>query len=123
MDPDKLRVVALTNACEDYQGLHELVRYLNGREPHSTEAQRIAAASAALVELLKAGYVSLYSNVWATDNWQPLASDRQSAVALDPASYAPPPDPPGTYYSFASTAEGERAYRALPANAFEGIEW
>ena len=123
MDPDKLRVVALTNSCEDYQGLHELVWYLNGREPESTEATRIAAASAVLRDLLKAGYVSLYSSVWASDEWHPVPPEHQLDVVADPAAFAAPPDPPGTYYSYASTDAGEQAYRALPASAFEGIVW
>ena len=123
MDLEKLRIVALSNACEDYQGLYELVWYLNGREPDLSRGEKVAAASAVLSQLLRDGYVSLYSSVWAVDDWHPVQPERQVGVAADPDAFADPPHPPGTYFSYASTPDGERAYHALPASVFEGIQW
>jgi len=121
LDLERLRTVALSNACEDYQGLYELVWYLNGREPSSPRAEKVAAATAVIQDLLRAGHISLYSSVWAEPDFQPVPPDKQLAVAADPASYADPPQPPARYVSYASTPKGEQAYRALPESAFEGL--
>ena len=121
LDLDKLRTVALSDACEDYQGLYELVWYLNGREPSTPRADKVAAASAVLQDLLRTGHISLYTSVWAEGEFQPVPPEKQLAIAADPASYADPPQPPAKYVSYASTPEGEQVYRSLPESAFEGL--
>ena len=100
----------LSDACEDYHGLFEVVWTLNTRFPDVSETVKRQVAELALGDLLNRGLVSLYTTTWPGTIYVPVAAHLARSAISDPASWAPPPEAPGKYYCFAATPEGEQAH-------------
>jgi hypothetical protein len=121
IDPAKARVMALTDAAEDYWGLYELVWELNTKYPDSSGDERLQVARAALTGLLQDGLVELFSARWSPSHYEAVSAGRAVAlVALDSA-WRPPSDADGTFVAFAVTDAGRRAYQTLSEDDFSGV--
>jgi hypothetical protein len=116
----QVRTLALSSGSEDYAGLDELLGELE-RFPDASEAERVAAASTVLADLLNEGLVDVFSSIWASGKYDPVPRDRAVTLIADPHSWKHSSAVSEPYLTFATTPAGEAAYRALPAKAFEGL--
>ena len=112
------REIALSDACEDYTGLYELIWEFNTRFPHASSAERLRAAQAALRALLHEGLAAVYRTQWLSDEHFELATaDAENAIG-SPDSWCSPADRPDSmYFCFASTDEGDKRYFRRVENA------
>ena len=108
---DVLRLI-LEDACEDYHGLYEIIWALNTSHPDVGEDSKRQVAQQALSNLVKRGWVMLYSTAWPPRNFTPLSEDQFEAVINAPSSWGTSTNPPAVSYWFASTPAGEEAYRS-----------
>jgi hypothetical protein len=105
------RDMALSDACEDYTGLYELVWEFNTRFPDAPEQERLRAAQAALGTLVRDSFVLVYCTRWLSDQYRELKRADAEAVIANAESWRSPADhPDGEYFCFASSDEGEAHY-------------
>jgi len=102
----------LSDACEDYHGLHEIILSLNNQFPDVPEDSKRDIAQEALGRLLKKRLIALYTTTWPGGTYVPVPQHRAQAAIAASSSWAPPPAAPAKYYCFAATPEGELAYSA-----------
>jgi len=102
----------LSDACEDYHGLYEVISSLNNRFPDVPEESKREVAQAALGDLVKKRLVSLYTTTWPGGTYVAVPQHRAQAAIVAISSWVPPPPAPAKYYCFAATPEGEQAYSA-----------
>ena len=115
----QVRARALLSGLEDYTGFYELLWELK-HFPDATETEKVAAASSVLAALLSENFVEVFSSIWASGSFVPVANDRATALIADPKSWKQP-ESSESYLAFATTPTGEAAYRGLPAKALEGL--
>ena len=120
IDHEKIRILALSSAAEDYTGLEELLGELE-RFPSASKVEKVVAASSVLGSLVEDGLVELFSGVWPPSHFEPVPKFRAAALIADPLSWELTSDNSAPYLAFASTDAGLEAYRNLPADAFEGL--
>lgn len=113
--PDVLNRI-LSDACEDYTGLYEILWSLNTAYPEMSEKTKLDVAREALSDLVMRGLVELFTATWPPQSYTSVPSSNAfSAIAAD-SSWAPPPEPPAVFYAFAATPAGEQAYQVTGAN-------
>ena len=112
IEPSQVSAMILSDACEDYHGLYELILELNSHYPDVAQDSKRAVAQEALGDLVKKRLIALYTTTWPGKTYVAVPEhEAQSAIAAG-SSWAPPPAAPATYYCFAATPQGEQAYRA-----------
>jgi len=122
IDPFRARVLALTAATEDYAGFYELLWELNTQWPDASAAEKLSAARSTLTRLLEEGLVDVYFTKWMSDDLERVPHPRAIELVGEDASWKTPDEQPERRYpAFTTNEAGERAYRALPAEAFEGL--
>ena len=103
----------LSNACDDFTGLYEVLWTLNRIHPDVPEDTKLAAAQHVVLTLLKLHFIQMYETTWQTPRYTPLLEAQADVVIRDPRSWNPPPQEGlGLYYCCTATREGERAYYA-----------
>ena len=102
----------LSDACEDYYGLYEIIWSLNNQFPDVPEDSKREVAQEALGNLVKKRLVSLYTTTWPGGTYVAVPGHQAQAVIAAGSSWASPPAAPTKYYCFAATPEGEQAYSA-----------
>jgi len=108
---DTARGRALSNACEDYTGLYELVWEFNTQFPEASAAERLRAAQVALGGLIRDGLVVVYRTKWLSDGYSEVSSAEAGIIIANPESWRSPANTPDSrYYCFASTERGENEY-------------
>jgi len=108
---DVARDIALSDACEDYTGLYELIWEFNTQFPEATEQERLRAAQVALGGLVRDGLATVYYTRWLSDEYRELNRSDAESVIAQPESWRSPADQPeGEYFCFASTDAGEARY-------------
>jgi len=112
IEPLQVSEMILSDACEDYHGLYEIILSLNNEFPDVPEDSKRELAQLALGGLVKKGLVSLYTTTWPGGTYVAVPQHRAQAAIAASSSWAPPPAAPAKYYCFAATPEGEQAYRA-----------
>ena len=102
----------LSDACEDYHGLYEIIWALNTRYPDVPEGSKRAVAQMALDDLVTRRLVSLYTTTWPGKSYVAVSEQQAHAAIAVASSWGTPPNAPGTYLCFAATPEGEQVYAA-----------
>jgi hypothetical protein len=107
--------VALSDACEDFYGLYELSWEFNGRFTAANEVERLAAAQAAVMRLVREGLATIFRTRWMTEVYDELGAEAAAQLLADPASWRSPADSPdASYYCFTSTPAGDACYFRRP---------
>jgi len=121
IDPAKARVMALSDANEDYTGFYELIWEFNSKYPAASEAERLNAARSTLADLFNEGLVELFAARWSPPTYEPVVAGGADVIA-DAASWrAPSETPGGRFFAFAATEAGERVYHDLSAEDFANL--
>ena len=106
IEPLQVSEMILSDACEDYHGLYEIILSLNNEFPDVPEDSKRELAQLALGGLVKKGLVSLYTTTWPGGTYVAVPQHRAQAAIAASSSWAPPPAAPAKYYCFAATPEG-----------------
>jgi hypothetical protein len=112
IEPSKVSAMILSDACEDYHGLHEIISSLNNQFPDLPEESKREVAQEALGSLVKRRLVSLYTTTWPGGTYVAVPGHKAQAAIAASSSWVSPPAAPAKYYCFAATPEGEQAYSA-----------
>jgi len=112
IEPSQVSAMILSDACEDYYGLYEIIWSLNNQFPDVPEDSKREVAQEALGNLVKKRLVSLYTTTWPGGTYVAVPGHQAQAVIAAGSSWASPPAAPTKYYCFAATPEGEQAYSA-----------
>ena len=124
IDKRKVRALALSDGSEDWHGCYELIWRLNDKYPEASPTEKLEAAKSTLIELHSEGLIDVYF----VPQWPPRGLDdfvlvERSAAAFrlaEDVRWSKPSDAlaNGSYYAFAVTEAGEKAYLALPESDF-----
>jgi hypothetical protein len=112
VEPSQVSAMILSDGCEDYHGLYEIIMGLNSQYPDVAEDVKRAVAQDALCDLVKKHLISLYTTAWPGKTYTPVPERQALAAIAAISSWALPPAAPVTYYCFAATPEGEQVYQA-----------
>lgn len=111
IDQAAVRQITLRAATEDYCGLYELLWELNAKYPEAGTAEKLAVARAALGALFAEGLVDLFSAGWLPREYHPVLMAEGSTLLAGDASWrAPSEATEGTFFAFAVTEAGKRAW-------------
>ena len=103
--------IALEFACEDYQGLYELVWAFNGKFPEATDAGRLTAAQLAVTRLAREGLVSVLRTRWTSSEHEEIDTEAAVEILANPTCWRSPAESTDwSYYCFASTPAGDERY-------------
>ena len=127
IDKRKVRALALSNGSDDWFGCYELIWRLNDKYPEASPTEKLEAARSTLIELHSEGLIDVYF----VSHWPPRGLDdfvlvERSAAALrlaEDVTWSKPADAlaNGSYYAYAATDAGKKAYLALPESDFVDI--
>ena len=99
IDISRLRQSILEDGAEDYTGLYEIIWSLNAHYPAIDRATKLAAARPIVLELLQRGEILLFTNRWASNNYDPVPADKASELAASSKSWDAPTDDPYVCYA------------------------
>ena len=103
--------IALELACEDYEGLYELVWAFNGKFADAADADRLVAAQLAVTRLAREGLVSIFRTRWTSNEYEEIDTEAAVQLLANPAYWRSPAESAdSSYYCFASTPAGDERY-------------
>jgi hypothetical protein len=117
---ERVRLIALSDANEDWTGLYELIWSLNRIYPDLEESEKVKMAVHALTSLIEAGLIELGLALWKTQAIRTVPPEEYSRAISNQDAWKSPDDVNGdTYYCFATTEAGEQAYASLTPREIE----
>lgn len=120
LDQHAICTLALEAGVDDYTGLYEVILELNGKFPEVSEAEKIAAATAALSALLNEGQIELYRTEWPPTVYEPLALDEALKAMGFQGTWQMSQDGPNDVLVFCTTAQGQDELARRWADQGEG---